>query len=51
MQIYDLLTILYVAAPYIPLASPNMLFPGTWYLESIDTMHRRKYKRVPQEPV
>nr|P54870.1 RecName: Full=Hydroxymethylglutaryl-CoA synthase 2; Short=HMG-CoA synthase 2; AltName: Full=3-hydroxy-3-methylglutaryl coenzyme A synthase 2 [Blattella germanica]CAA54652.1 hydroxymethylglutaryl-CoA synthase [Blattella germanica] len=33
-------------APYTPVASPNTLFPGTWYLESIDSMHRRKYKRV-----
>jgi hypothetical protein len=49
-KFYDLLTTLYVAAPYSPLASPAMLFPGTWYLESIDKMHRRKYKRVPQEP-
>lgn len=48
---YDLLTTLYVAAPYIPSASPDVLFPGTWYLESVDTMHRRKYKRVPQEHV
>jgi len=38
-------------APYTPLASPNVLFPGTWYLESIDTMCRRTYKRVPQKPV
>lgn len=40
-----------IAAPYTPLASPDVLFPGTWYLESIDKMHRRTYKRVPQKPV
>jgi hydroxymethylglutaryl-CoA synthase len=37
-------------APYTPLASPDVLFPGTWYLESIDKMRRRTYKRVPQKP-
>nr|BAM38487.2 3-hydroxy-3-methylglutaryl coenzyme A synthase-2 [Nasutitermes takasagoensis] len=38
-------------APYAPLASTDVLFPGTWYLDSIDKMHRRTYKRVPQKPV
>jgi len=41
---------LHIAAPYTPLASPDVLFPGTWYLESIDKMRRRTYKRVPQKP-
>ncbi|XP_069693190.1 hydroxymethylglutaryl-CoA synthase 1-like [Periplaneta americana] len=34
-------------ASYAPVASPSTLFPGTWYLDSIDELHRRKYKRVP----
>ncbi|KAJ4429245.1 Hydroxymethylglutaryl-CoA synthase, cytoplasmic [Periplaneta americana] len=34
-------------APYIPQASPDVLFPGTWYLESVDSLHRRFYKRLP----
>ncbi|KDR15853.1 hydroxymethylglutaryl-CoA synthase 1-like isoform X2 [Zootermopsis nevadensis] len=38
-------------APYTPLASPEVLFPGTWYLDSTDALHRREYKRVPQEPL
>lgn len=34
-------------APYKPEAPIDTLFPGTYYLESIDEMHRRVYKRVP----
>jgi len=31
-------------APYEPVGDTNNLFPGTFYLESVDIMHRRKYK-------
>jgi len=34
-------------APYTPQASLDILFPGTWYLDNVDEMHRRSYKRVP----
>jgi hydroxymethylglutaryl-CoA synthase len=34
-------------APYTPQASLDILFPGTWYLDSVDALHRRSYKRVP----
>ena len=39
---YGLLT-----APYTPVASLDTLFPGTWYLTSVDEMHRRKYEQLP----
>lgn len=35
------------AAPYEPSGSTDVLFPGTYYLKSIDNMHRRTYERVP----
>ncbi|GLV43491.1 HMG Coenzyme A synthase [Carabus blaptoides fortunei] len=35
------------SAPYKPEGPVDTLFPGTYYLESIDEMHRRVYKRVP----
>lgn len=34
-------------APYKPVSTPDHLFPGTWYLTEIDSMHRRKYQRKP----
>lgn len=34
-------------APYTPVGSTEGLFPGTWFLTEVDTMHRRKYDRVP----
>lgn len=35
------------AAPYTPVGSTEQLFPGTWFLASIDEKHRRQYTRVP----
>lgn len=34
------------AAPYEPSGSVESLFPGTFYLKSVDKMHRRIYERV-----
>nr|P54961.1 RecName: Full=Hydroxymethylglutaryl-CoA synthase 1; Short=HMG-CoA synthase 1; AltName: Full=3-hydroxy-3-methylglutaryl coenzyme A synthase 1 [Blattella germanica]ALM02099.1 hydroxymethylglutaryl-CoA synthase 1 [synthetic construct]CAA52032.1 hydroxymethylglutaryl-CoA synthase [Blattella germanica] len=34
-------------APYTPEGSIDVLFPGTWYLESVDSLYRRSYKQVP----
>lgn len=34
-------------APYAPQAPVDALFPGTWYLDSVDALHRRSYKQVP----
>lgn len=34
-------------APYAPSGRIDVLFPGTFYLESVDEMHRRVYERVP----
>ncbi|KAK3091985.1 hypothetical protein FSP39_024243 [Pinctada imbricata] len=39
------------AAPYTPTGSVDHLFPGTWYLTSIDNMHRRKYERKPSQSI
>jgi len=36
-------------APYQPVASVENLFPGTWYLSSVDDMHRRKYLKTTAE--
>ena len=33
-------------APYNPVGSLTELFPGTWYLESVDDKHRRKYLKT-----
>ncbi|XP_049839401.1 hydroxymethylglutaryl-CoA synthase 1 [Schistocerca gregaria] len=33
-------------APYTPEGPIDTLFPGTWYLESIDELHRRVYKKA-----
>lgn len=33
-------------APYTPVGNIRELFPGTFYLTSIDEMYRRKYDRV-----
>jgi hydroxymethylglutaryl-CoA synthase len=38
-------------APYTPQASLDILFPGTWYLDTVDEMHRRLYKQVPHNGV
>jgi len=35
------------AAPYAPKADVDNMFPGTWFIESIDDKHRRQYARVP----
>ncbi|KAL9917419.1 hydroxymethylglutaryl-CoA synthase isoform 1-T1 [Glossina fuscipes fuscipes] len=35
------------ATPYTPTGSINALFPGTYYLKSVDEMHRRTYERTP----
>lgn len=39
------------AKSYVPVASagPENLFPGTYYLESVDDKFRRSYKRTPSE--
>lgn len=34
-------------APYVPSGDVSELFPGTFYLKSIDEMHRRVYDRKP----
>ncbi|KAK3868502.1 hypothetical protein Pcinc_026103 [Petrolisthes cinctipes] len=34
-------------APYTPKGSVELLFPGTWYLNHVDEMHRRSYIRHP----
>jgi hydroxymethylglutaryl-CoA synthase len=34
-------------APYTPQGSLDVLFPGTWYLDKVDELHRRSYKQVP----
>lgn len=35
-------------APFIPIFNQDSLFPGTWYLVSIDDQYRRKYERKPK---
>jgi len=35
------------AAPFMPEGPTGDMFPGTWYLTSIDEKHRRQYSRVP----
>ena len=35
----------YHAVPYEPKASKEDLFPGTWYLASVDVKHRREYEQ------
>eukprot|EP00094_Tigriopus_californicus_P009588 TCALIF_09243-PA protein Name:"Similar to HMGCS-1 Hydroxymethylglutaryl-CoA synthase 1 (Blattella germanica)" AED:0.33 eAED:0.33 QI:0/0/0/1/0.5/0.66/3/0/307 len=30
-------------SPYVPVAKPDDLFPGTWFLGSVDEKHRRHY--------
>ncbi|XP_052861394.1 hydroxymethylglutaryl-CoA synthase 1 [Anopheles cruzii] len=37
------------AAPYEPTGSVDVLFPGTYFLKAVDSMHRRTYERVPPE--
>lgn len=34
------------AAPYEPSGRIDVLFPGTYYLKSVDAKHRREYGRV-----
>lgn len=36
------------AAPYEPSGDTSVLFPGTYYLKSVDDKHRRVYERVPK---
>lgn len=36
-------------APYVPTGRIDVLYPGTFYLESVDEMHRRVYERVPSD--
>lgn len=36
-------------APYVPQGSSVELFPGTFYLTSVDEKHRRAYSRVPKD--
>ncbi|THH27130.1 hypothetical protein EUX98_g7052 [Antrodiella citrinella] len=38
------------AGAYIPEGSLDNIWPGGYYLESIDTKYRRKYSRVPRTP-
>ncbi|XP_015039366.2 hydroxymethylglutaryl-CoA synthase 1 [Drosophila pseudoobscura] len=35
------------AAPYTPTGSVGVLFPGTYYLKDVDSLHRRTYERTP----
>ncbi|KAH8347748.1 hypothetical protein KR084_000700 [Drosophila pseudotakahashii] len=35
------------AAPYTPTGSISSLFPGTYYLKDVDSLHRRTYERTP----
>jgi len=34
-------------APYSPVGNTDLLFNGTYYLEEVDEMHRRKYAQKP----
>lgn len=36
--------------PFISNFLPNTLYPGTWYLKSIDEKYRRTYQRSQKEP-
>lgn len=36
-------------APYVPSGRTDALFPGTFYLKSVDEMHRRVYERIPTD--
>lgn len=36
-------------APYVPSGRIDVLFPGTFYLKSVDEMHRRIYERIPTD--
>lgn len=36
-------------APYVPSGRTDVLFPGTFYLKSVDEMHRRIYERIPSD--
>ncbi|XP_068146965.1 hydroxymethylglutaryl-CoA synthase 1 [Drosophila tropicalis] len=35
------------AAPYTPTGKVGILFPGTYYLKDVDSLHRRTYERTP----
>lgn len=39
----------YHSSSYTPCCPIEKLFPGTYYLENIDKMHRRSYLRIPKE--
>ena len=32
-------------APYTPVGEVETLFPDTWYLEGVDELHRRVYRK------
>lgn len=36
-------------APYVPSGRTDVLYPGTFYLKSVDEMHRRVYERIPTD--
>ena len=36
------------AVSYVPEGSLENIWPGGWYLESIDSKYRRKYARQPK---
>lgn len=38
---------LYGQCDFVPTSSPASLFPGTYYLDKVDALHRRFYKRTP----
>lgn len=38
-------------APYTPVGDTSNMFPGTYYLQSIDEKHRRSYERKPKKQV
>eukprot|EP00164_Ancoracysta_twista_P000386 GFYU01000527.1.p2 GENE.GFYU01000527.1~~GFYU01000527.1.p2 ORF type:complete len:464 (+),score=177.94 GFYU01000527.1:117-1508(+) len=38
---------IYGKPSFVPSASTNTLFPGTYYLTEVDKMYRRRYERVP----
>ena len=46
--------VLPLTANYVPRASADDLFPGTWYLSRVDDKFRREYARrpldLPSEP-
>jgi len=39
----------HLLAPYKPVGKTDILFPGTYYLKSLDDMYRRTYERTPAQ--